>query len=306
MKRVFWILLLGMGVLMLNGLDITDSQGFTRSFDLAIARALPREEVTTISEKTEAEVKWQGFRLKPWLDAQGYTEFDQIRIQAPDRYQVLLSAQDFVTGDAWMIFSRDGKELDDAGIRIIFTKLREMNWIRNPERISLEKSSFMGRPSQFMFLDRVLKKLTLTSDPAPFKKISGYFFIDVAESCFEDGESEFLFYTKDGLRSKLEYPLHLEGAVLELKDDGSLSLKSPKIPGGMWLNQIVYIQANDKALIRDEALGMLIDIAVQLNWKSEPDLKATVCFESEKREMDLSELMTSEKLSNRATGFELR
>jgi hypothetical protein len=68
------------------------------------------------------------------------------------------------------------------------------------------------------------------------------------------------------LKSRLEYPRHLKGAVLETAKDEAINLKSPSIPAGMWLKDVVFMQCGPYALIRQDFIYQLPSLGKSLGW----------------------------------------
>jgi hypothetical protein len=146
-----------------------------------------------------------------------------------------------------------------------------MKWVRDVDRVVLEAFDPLKMPASFSFLDHKLKKEALLDDPAPFVGIKGYYFADLLPVSARDKECSVLLYSRDGIKLSLDYPKHLLDAVLEATDEG-LNLKSPQIPGGMWLKDIIYIQINDFALINSANLDALIALNRIMDWQLSPNV----------------------------------
>ena len=113
-----------------------------------------------------------------------------------------------------------------------------------------------------------------------------------------------ILYSRDGMKMGLEYPQHLEGAVLEVTDDG-FNLKSPSIPGGMWLKNIIFIQMSDLVLIDIENIDALIALNRVLDWQLSPDVMFVVEQGGTTREYPLVEILSEPELLKDVTTFSL-
>jgi|GEM_PF-278513 len=289
-----------------NVLCITTPQGISQNFDYDLLRQIPRQEVKTTKMRDGSIILWQGFRFDNWLKDNGFTSFEQIKLQAPDLYQVAISGSDLASLEAWMVFGREGEELADDEVRILFPGLREMNWLRNPVRVMLENEIKLPLPKSFLLMSKALGELKLAQDPPPFVNIRGNFFADLHQAYFPAGAQHYLILTKDDLKSILDYPAHLQKAVLEHKADGSYSMKSPQIPGGMWLNEISYIQAGETALITEDGMGELIGIAKRLNWELNPDSMVYFVTQSGVLSLPLDKFISNKEIFGTIISFSIR
>lgn len=258
---------------LLGAVTLTDVQGTTTRYDYAYLASLPRVEVETIREKDgeSRNDSWSGFRFDEWLNRVVGKPFEVIRFESDDRYMVSFSKVEFAAQPCWLVFSQNGKTFADNSLRLIFPGLRDMKWVRGLERIVLEDFNPLQLPKRFEFLEERLKEETQRQDPAPFVDIRGYYFADLLPLSARQDTVNAVFYSADGMKLALEYPKHLEGAIIEFGDDG-FNLKSPQIPGGMWLKNIVYIQIGDTALISSANLDALIALNRIMDWKLSPDV----------------------------------
>ncbi len=305
MKNLLLSLISG-AITMLGAITVTDTKGFTRSFDYAVLASQPQEEFTTIREK-DGETRtdtWQGIRFDIWLKANLDKPFKVIRLESADRYMVSFSQAEFDTLASWLVFAQNGKTLPEDGLRVIFPSLRDMKWVRGLERVVLEDFDPLGMPSRFELLDARLESAALVENPAPFINLRGYYFADLLPLSARQDSVSAILYSADGMKLSLEYPRHLEGAILELTDEG-LNLKSPAIPGGMWLKNIVFIQLGDFALIHPGNLEALIALNRVLDWKLGPDVHFVVQKEGGAQKITLNDALASPELLDGALSFEL-
>ncbi|MBW6514425.1 MAG: hypothetical protein K0B87_06680 [Candidatus Syntrophosphaera sp.] len=290
MKNITIALLLA--VSLLGAVTVTDSQGASTSWSHAELSAVPQEEFTTLRDKDgEAQLDtWQGFRFDLWLKSKLDKPFKVIRFESADRYRVSLSKAEFDTLACWLAFAHNGEPLPEEGLRIIFPQLRDMKWVRDLDRVALEDFDPLKMPARFEFLDQRLQRETLLQNPAPFTNAQGYHFADLLPKSSRVEEFRVVLYSRDGMKLSLEYPQHLEGAILEVRDEG-FNLKSPRIPGGMWLKDIIYIQINDFALIHRDNLDALIALNRIMDWKLSPEVHFVVKKNNAEGRVRLNDLL---------------
>ena len=308
MKRI--VLALGLliwaGVMM--GIRIVDSQGIEHNYTYEYFRKLPQTE--TVSYRTKGDVAkkdtWKGYRFDKWLQTMDLGKYGNIRLESEDRYMVSLTRSEIDTTECWIVFNRNGEDLDEANFRVIFPRLRELYWIKSPNLIVLEDFQALGLPKTFLFMSQQLHNLELCKDPEPFKDIWGYKVDNLFSKVFQVDAADVVMVSGDGLKIRLTYPKHLKGAILELKDDDSLNLKSPQIPGGMWIGDIVYIQAGDIALISDMGRKQLIEIALNLEWKLSPKNDVLLQIGNDQKATSINELMSMDTIDDSLQGFSIK
>ncbi len=306
MKKTIMAFILASASL-LGAITITDSQGQAREYSYAeLASYAQLEDLTTVREK-DGETRtdtWQGFRFDHWLKANLDMPFKVIRFESDDRYMVSLSRAEFESLACWLVFAQNEKTFPDEGLRIIFPDLRDMKWVRDLDRVVLEDFDPLRMPRRFEFLDARLDSAALVEDPAPFINLKGYYFADLLPLSAREDTLGSILYSADGMKLALEYPRHLDGAILEPTDDG-FNLKSPAIPGGMWLKNIVYIQLGDFALIHPGNLDALIALNRVLDWKLGPDVYFIVHKEDGAQNISLNDILAEPGLLDNALSFEL-
>lgn len=306
-KSVLASLLALLFCLGLHALEIVDAQGFSHSYLNSELHQLETSELSTTREKDGVvrNNSWQGIRFDKWLQEQNLGSFASIRFESNDRYLVSLSKAEFDSLQSWLVVAQDGVRFDGNSLRLIFPELREMQWIRNLQRIVLEDFAPIPRPQKLMLLKPFLKELKLHHDPEPFIKIKGYYFKDILAAIEENNYYQVILVTRDGLRQNLEYPLHLEEAVLEKTDEGTYNLKSPQIPGGMWIKDIIYLQSGATALIDQNEMTSLISIARDLGWEYNSDLHFRLHYPSGEEVMAFSDALAEPQVFEGVLYFEL-
>ncbi len=254
--------------LSLSALDIVMKDGVTKSFPNESFSRLQTSEITTYRTREEGVRRdhWVGIRFDNWLKENDLRDFSTIRFESDDRYMMSFEKVAFDTTACWMVFENDKEKFSPEHYRIIFPNLTQNYWVRNISRVVLEDFNPIQLPGKLYPMSHVLGKLTLTKDPQPFVDINGYFWEDLLRALKSGKKADVVFFSEDGFKIRLSYPLHLKGAVLQVTETGALNLKSPQIPGGMWVKNIVYIQINKAALISENHLNKLIDLNKQFNW----------------------------------------
>lgn len=306
MKNIIIFLIALLCASLLGALTIVDPGGISHTLDPEALASEPRQEIETLRDKdgTARLDTWQGFRLDARLKEMIDEPYTIVRFESEDNYMVNLSKAEFDTLACWLVFSRDGEALPNNGSRVIFPALRDMKWVWNPQRIVFEDFDPLGMPASFEFLDERLKEENLLDDPAPFTNTRGYYFADLLPKTSRGEACSVVLYSADGMKLSLEYPRHLEGAILEATDDG-LNLKSPQIPGGMWLKDIVYIQIDDFALIHTGNLDALIALNRVMDWQLSPDVHFIVQSPQGQSSIPLNDLLANPELLSGVKSFEL-
>lgn len=304
-KYIFSLLFLASALL--SALSVTDSQGVTQDFSYEELAALPRQDVTTIREKEGVAKKdtWQGLRFDTWLQTRVDKPFKIMRFESDDRYMVSFSRAELDTLALWLVFSQDGRVFADSSMRLIVPGMRDMKWVRGLERVVLEDFDPLKLPARFEFLESRLQKEPLLQDPAPFVNIKAWYFADLLPSSARGKSCNVVLYSQDGMKLALEYPLHLEGAILEPTDEG-FNLKSPQIPGGMWLKKIIYIQINDFALIHTGNLDALIALNRIMDWQLSPDVQFVIHKNGLTEKVPLNTLLSKPEMLADVESFELQ
>ncbi|HRY83531.1 MAG TPA: hypothetical protein P5533_02740, partial [Candidatus Cloacimonadota bacterium] len=111
-------------------------------------------------------------------------------------------------------------------------------------------------------------------------------------------KADLVFFSRDGFKLRLNYPLDLKGAVLELSEAGKLNLKSPQIPGGMWVKDLVYIQIGKTALLQKAALNRLIDLNQHFGWQLTADAKVKLIYPKSSTKIGFATLLAEPERLN--------
>ena len=308
MTRI-WILMfiLSIATVSVNALEIIDYRGISKQFDNADLYKLDRQELKTSREK-DGIVRlnnWQGFRFDLWLKRQSFGEYNNIRFESDDRYLVSLSRAEFEAIESWIVVAQDGVPFEDNSLRLIFPSLREMLWISNLKRIVLENFVPMPRPTKFMLMKTFLATQKLQTELKPFVDIEGYYFRDFLPAMSKTDTHKVILCSRDDLKQNLDFPFHLEGAVLEKTKDGTYNLKSPQIPGGMWVKDITYLQCDDTAIIEQGCINSLINMHKLLSWEVSPELEFTIHKADEVLRIGFADALAEPQVFEGALYFEL-
>lgn len=308
MKRIIFsfalCIILGTSI---NALEIINSKGVSKQYSNAELHKLETQELKTSREK-DGQIRlgnWQGFRFDKWLEKQNLGEFTNIRFESPDRYLVNLSLEEYSTRETWLVIAKDGAHFDNNSLRLIIPSMREMYWISDLKRVVLENFVPLPTPKRFYLMKPFLDTQKLHKNPKPFVKIEGWLFNELLPKLSESPTNKVILYSRDGLKQNLEFPLHLEGAVLEKTKDDTYNLKSPQIPGGMWIRDIVYLQCDSQALISKSSLNSLIDFAKLFGWENNPDLKFRIVKKGSEEILNFGDALAEPQVFNGAEYFEL-
>ncbi|MDD2230305.1 MAG: hypothetical protein PHY48_12940 [Candidatus Cloacimonetes bacterium] len=201
--------------------------------------------------------------------------------------------------------AQDDVAFEDNSLRLIFPSLREMQWVRNLKRIVLENFVPMPRPSKFMLMQPFLDTQQLQKELKPFVDIEGYYFRDFLPAMSKTDTHKVILCSRDDLKQNLDFPFHLEGAVLEKTEEGTYNLKSPQIPGGMWVKDITYLQCDDTALIDQSSVNSLINLHKLLSWDISPELRFTIHKADEVLLLGFADALAEPQVFEGALYFEL-
>lgn len=307
MKKYFSLFIL-MGIMItLSALEIIDTKGISHIYNNADLYKLEVQDIKTSREK-DGVVRlntWQGFRFDLWLKQQNLGDFATIRCESSDRYQVTLEKSEFDSLESYIVTGQDGIPFEENMLRLIFPSLREMQWIKGLERVVLENFQPIIRPSRFYLLQDTLQKYPLQKDPEPFVKIEGWYLSDILMDLSPAEEKKVILYSRDGLKQSLTYPLHLKGAVLEKTAEGHYNLKSPQIPGGMWMKDIIYLQCDNNALICEDCINQLIRLAKILHWETSPDMQFRIVHKEGVEIMNFTDALAEPQVFRGALYFEI-
>jgi hypothetical protein len=291
----------------LNGLVIVDKLGVSHEYSYESFVQLPAGQFSTSREKDGVinTYSWSGIRFDQWLVRAKLGDFAKIRFISADKYEVSFSKAQWDTLSCWLTWAEGGKVFPNDQMRIIFPHLREMHWVRDIQQIVLEDFKKISLPGRLISMTRFLQEQPLAVNPEPFVKASGYRF-DQFLSLLSDQElKDVILYSKDGLIQNLQHPLHLEGAILEPGEKGGFNLKSPQVPGGMWLRDIIYLQCDSVALIDLSYVSRLIELARLLEWQLDPDVKIVLVTQGVEEEYSFGDALAEPKIFEGAEYFQI-
>jgi len=291
----------------LFALQVIDTKGLSHDFDNAELHKRETQEVKTSREK-DGVVRlnnWSGFRADIWLKQQNLGDYSSIRFESDDRYLVSMTRTEFEAIESYIVIAQDGISFEEKALRLIFPELREMQWVRNLERIILEDFKPLPRPKRFYLMDSWLAGFPLHKEPKPFVGREGWFFEELLPALSAHETKQVILYSRDGLKQNLEFPFHLEGAVLEKTEQGTVNLKSPQIPGGMWVKDIIYLQCDTAALIASGSLNSLIELNKILGWENSPELSFRIVYHGSEDNVPFGDALAEPQVFKGALYFEL-
>lgn len=274
----------------LLALDVYLHTGAVSNHNLSSLQSEQQESFETVRHKDGKEIKdnWQGISLQKWLNKHDYTDFQSIRLESHDNYMVRVHKADLDSMPGYIALVKDNQLLDSLEVRVIFPQQRDMFWVRGIVSIYLEDFKPVPPPRQIYIWDAEKAALTYHQELPIFKALSGYSFNNVMETIFHQEAGSVIVVSRDGLKTRLEYPKHLKDAVLATDLEGTINLKSPIVPAGMWLKDVVYMQCGPYALIKQDYLYRLHTLYSLLNWSginpSEQIIRAKVSKQVHKLE----------------------
>ncbi len=227
-----------------------------------------------VKDGEEKDDLWSGVPLMTLLTDLGIENYSIIKVIANDNYMVRYEVGDISPEDPVIAIKRNGKDLTEETVRLVAPSRRDMFWIQNIAKIQTEEPTTMSHPEVLYRAETLMANLTIQNNPKPFVDVDGYFLRDVMSQVFPSLTGEFLLMGIDGVRHLLNYSSYLSEAVLIIDND-SFYMKSPQMPGGMWIQQIAYIQQDDTAIIFTGTAKKLENLGEHLHWNEIPETMKT-------------------------------
>ena len=306
--KVYLIMIIALCLMApLWSLIIVDNQGVSHEYPYETFFRIQGKEFETTKELDGETITttWKGIRFDKWLAEQKLGDFAQIKFISGDRYEMVYNRAEWDTLTSWLAYSQDNEIFPKEQFRIIFPHLYAQNWVRDVKQVRLENYQQILMPQKIMGMKSFLDTQKLINDPKPFVRMQGYLFDDFVSELSENPIKEILLYSKDGLIQNLKYPSQLAGAVLELTQDGKYNLKSPQIPGGMWMKNIVYLQCDARALIDLKQISKLIPLAKTLDWPLTPKTKLKLNYDKDSETLSLGDALAEPMIFKGIRDFEL-
>ena len=302
------LLLLFMGVVVnLLSLVVIDNKGVSHDYPYDSFFKPIGGEFSTSREKDGVlnTYHWKGIRFDKWLKEQALGDFAKIKFISADKYEASFTKTEWDTLTCWLVYAENNKIFPKEQFRIIFPHLREMYWVRDVQKVVLEDFKKIHLPRFFVPMRYFFSTQTLLTDPEPFTNTKGYSFDKFVPALSTNEIKDIVLYSKDELAQNLSHPQHLAGAMLEKIDPAGYNLKSPQIPGGMWLRDIVYLQCDATALIDTDHISRILDIAKVMNWKFSPDVIVRIHRNEQYEEMSLLDALSEPMMWGGAEYFEI-
>lgn len=125
----------------------------------------------------------------------------------------------------------------------------------------------------------VKNQIALIDNPSPFKNVKGFYFRDMIALLNTDLNLPLKVITRDQLTLELDYQQFLEKAVMIYNTDGTIDIKSPSMPGGMWQKNIGMIIVNDHLFYFDQKDQRFDETQVKKECALEESSKLTISFD---------------------------
>ncbi|HPF09259.1 MAG: hypothetical protein PHU99_09975 [Candidatus Cloacimonetes bacterium] len=306
MKYTLGLIVLLMAV-QLASIVVIDTNGINHEYAYETFFKLQPGEFSTSREKDGVlnTQNWTGIRFDKWMAEQKLGDFARIKFLSKDRYEVSFSKVEWDTLSCWLAYAEGGKTFPKQQFRIIFPFLREMHWVRDLDRVVLENEKDIAIPRKVFSFANFFQHQELINDPKPFKRMQGYSLDLFLGELSEKPVKDIILYSADDLIQNLIYPSQLSGAVMELTEDGKYNLKSPQIPGGMWMKDIVYLQCDNSAIINLKYISKLIPIAKTLAWDLSPEVRVVIDQGTYVEELSFADALSEPMLLESAEYFEI-
>lgn len=306
MKNILILIIWGL-LIPLTALNIIDIDGVVHEFSYDYFFKIQAQEFSTFKEvdKEIVENTWKGIRFDTWLAEQKFKDFANIRFVSNDRYEVKFNKAEWDTLTCYLAHTSEGKLFPKEQLRIIFPHIRSMHWVRDVQQVFLENYKEVPIPIKFLPLKNFFATQELVENPKPFVHMNGYCFDDFIFALSDLPIKDVLIYSRDGLVQNLRYPSQLAGAVLELTESGTYNLKSPQIPGGMWMKDIRYLQVDYQALIDINNPSLLIPLAKSLEWQLTTNVMLKLQYRDNILETALGEVLAEPMILDEVQYFEL-
>jgi len=271
MKKLTILTCIFIQIIELISMEIINNQKIYK-LDINDLSNLPQIEVTTERQKDEniREDLWKGPALSEILTKYNITSYDQLKFTAIDNYMVRLEKQDIETDNPIIALQKNHRILAEEKVRLIVPSRRDMYWVMNIKQIEVLEYQQLTLPAIIYNGNYLLDGEPLTRDPEPFINCIGYRFDQILGDLFPSKTGDFLLVSYDGINHILDYEKYLSRAVLILEDD-QLILKSPQMPAGMWLKDLIYIQNNEIAILITKRVNSISRVVKLMNWIDPPD-----------------------------------
>jgi len=268
-KTVFvgLIIILSLSYCTLYAIEVYSIDGTMHKFNIEQLRKSSLVKFTTERHKDGLDLQenWQGLDLQKWLQENRIYDFQSIRFESADNYMVRIHKAEMDSMRGYIALYKDDKVLENKEVRVIFPKHRDMYWVRGVEKIYLEDFKKLPPPDRIFIWDVIASQLSINTENFS-KGYPGYVFDDVMQKIFRSDTGSVVLVSRDGLKTRLEYPKHLLGSFMEKDNEGSVNLKSSILPSGMLLKDIVYIQCGPYATIKYDYLYQLPTLYKILEW----------------------------------------
>lgn len=254
MKKFYLSLILLIFIINAYGIDLIIS-GKNTPLDLSILSQFEKVKVNTHREKNGkvSDDAWEGYRLTDIFKYYQIEQFDLLEVNSIDNYQVKLSFEEIKEHQPILAIKRNDKALSENQLRIVASSLRDMYWASDIKNIIFTVKTEYPKSKKITPFSAVKRQIALIDDPTPFKNVKGYYFKDMIDLLNIDPELPLKVSTRDQLILELDYKQFLEKAVLIQNPDGSIDIKSPSMPGGMWQKNIGMIVVDDQMIYFDQS-----------------------------------------------------
>lgn len=225
-------------------------------------------EFKTHREKHEKIIDdtWKGVNLNELLKT--LPTYDKVRITSADNYQVRLTKEEIEKNNPILALYRNNVELKENEIRLVISNMRDMYWIADISSIVVEKAYTFPTPSKVFIVESVLATERLQINPKPFKDVQGYRLSVLFAPILPIVKEPVRICTMDGIEQQLDYEQYLQEGVF-VKNADNYELRSPSMPGGMWMKKMAYMQVGSNGFLIVSSYTDLtfMELAKKLGWE---------------------------------------
>jgi hypothetical protein len=212
-------------------------------------RSLPADTIM-VNDKEGNPVFWKGVQLLSVIEKRigiNFNGIEKLIANAPDGYNSVISGELLPElKSAYLVYdlADSNKWLKKYGqVRLIYTGLREMYYVSNPEKIIIHLSSekLTDSNQHFYFLGRGPLSGFSVNDTVTQTGIK----IDDLLSTLRLTGRNFTLLTTDSLQREYLYNDVIQLMVLKIEDKGTWKITGKKVPVGLRTRNIFYLQSED-------------------------------------------------------------
>lgn len=268
MRKITLLLTLCLSLSSVNAINVFSPEAKVQTIEL---EELQRKELISFETRRDKDgavitETWEGVSILSWLQNNG--NWQNLKVQSKDGYSVNFNRLELSHSNLFLALKLNGSWLSEYDVRIIHTPSRENSWVRNLDFLKLEDYLPYPQPQRILLVQDWMKdnQALFSDDYASFAEL--------LPTAFSLENVDLILVDKQNHRLRMNYPRDLAKARLYVGERGQMSLdmgknKLPSFAGGLRYDQVVYLQAGPVALVSDECLPQLKNLAALLGWQWE-------------------------------------